>query len=159
MVTSIPTHYPSLPLSSQPTPTPMGNFRSNPTVIEVPSLQNSTANFTSNSKLTPDQHYAAKYPNHINSTPLFKDNPIKITHNTTWSTIKGGDHTHRSNVIQIATGDKPDTIKINQTSDNKVQLEVNGTHYTLKINNNKDYPESCISSQRVAMIESELIRA
>lgn len=141
MSISAPAQYPNVFSSSALSPTPAANALQNPISIEVPLLQNSNATFTPKSKLTPDQHYVEKYPTYTNSAPLYKDDLIKITHKTTWETVSDNERTNRSNVIKIETGEKPDVIKVNQSSNNEVQLQINDRHYTLKINNHESYPE------------------
>ncbi|MFA7945281.1 M91 family zinc metallopeptidase [Pseudomonas brenneri] len=141
MVISAPPHCPNFALSSPSTPTLAGNSASNPITIKVPSLESSTTHFTPQSKLTTDQHYVEKYPNYTNSTSLFNDNNVKITHNTTWTTLKGNEHTNKNNVVLIETGEKADTIKISQPSNNEVHLKINNIHYKLQIDNKEEHPE------------------
>ncbi|NNA97674.1 MULTISPECIES: M91 family zinc metallopeptidase [Pseudomonas] len=131
----------NLPPPSQPAVALAGNSVSNPITIQSPPLKKSHAQFTSSSKLTPDQNYVEKYPVYTNSFTLFSDNHIKITHKVTWEKTKDDGYINRNNALQIVTGDNSDLIKVNPSSGNDIHLEVNGTHYLLKINNHEDYPE------------------
>lgn len=131
----------NLPLPCQPVIALAGNSVSNPITIQSPPLQKSHALFTSSSKLTTDQYYVEKYPIYTNSFPLFNDNNIKVTNKVTWERTKDDGYINRNNTLQVVTGDNSDVIKITPSSGDDIHLEVNGTHYLLKINNHEDYPE------------------
>jgi len=109
----------------------------------VPPLKYSIARFTPQSKLTPDQHYVEKQPNYTNSTSLFNDRNVKITHNTTWETAPNDNKAviSRNNVVLIETGEKADTIKVSQPSNNEIHLKINNSHYKLLIDNHDTHPE------------------
>ena len=141
MTISLASQHLPLPPSSQTIPILTENSLSNPIIIQSPPLKKSHTLFTSKSKLTTDQNYVEKYPTYTTSTPLFNDKNIKVTHKVTWATEKNDQYINRNNTLQIETGDKSDIIKISPYSGNEIHLEVNGTHYKLKINNHEDYPE------------------
>ena len=133
--------YPNVTLSSPPSETSGQRTTPAVTVIQSPHIQEATARLTSKSKLLPEQNYVEKYPNYTNSALLFSDNNIKVIHKSSWTIEKEDGYSNINNVLQIETGDKADTIKVSQPSANEINLQVNGAHYTLKLNNHENYPE------------------
>ncbi|WP_460137475.1 M91 family zinc metallopeptidase [Pseudomonas sp. S1_E04] len=101
-----------------------------------PSHDDFLGRFTSASRLTSDQYYVQKYPKYVNTTPVFQDDQIKVSYESTWLTEKKGPPFNEDGRFVIETGDKDDRIDIQSLPNNEIGVKVNGRPYQIKLPRN-----------------------